>query len=187
MPDAPATATAVAATVIAGGPTAIAQATAAAGQPPTATPVPRLQVTLGVATTVSAGSSIDLEVRVDGPATSIAAFNFDIVYDQRLLTFDAPTPDLTVLNTPDRQFQCNLPAPSGDVDPDPTVGRARLVCFSYGGTQASAPNAPLVLARITLHAVAAGQATLTFENTAVFTPDAKNVTIAAVSAQVTVN
>ncbi len=202
-PQNPATVTSIAATVIAGGPTAIARATAAAltatprpiatpgagnggtsTPSATSTPVPAVQLTLSGSDSVDVGSTAQLEVRLEGEVESVAAFNFDIVYDKRLVTLDAPVP--AQLDTGSRQFQCNLPPATGDVGSDPDTGRARLVCFSFGGESAAAPQTPLTLATITLHGVSAGNATLTFENVAVFSPDAKGIEVDTPSKEIIV-
>jgi hypothetical protein len=190
----PATATSIAATVIAGGPTAIARATAEAltatpgSGSPSAKPAPQAQVRLILSgpESLGAGETAELEIRLEGEVEPIAAFNFDIVYDQRLVTLDAPVPPVDALNIGDRQFQCSLPQPSGDIDPDPNVGRSRLICFSFGGESAPAPQTPLTLATVTLHGVSAGDATLTFENVAVFSPDAKGIAVHAPSKEINV-
>jgi hypothetical protein len=202
-PQNPATATAIAATVIAGGPTAIARATAASltattrpvatpgdgnggNNTPsaTSTPVPAVHLTLSGSDNVAIGSTVQLEIRLEGEVESVAAFNFDIVYDQRLVTLDAPEP--AQLDTGQRQFQCNLPQASGDIDPDPNIGRARLVCFSFGGESAPAPQTPLTIAAITLRGVSAGNATLTFENVGVFSPNAKGIPVDTPSKEIVV-
>ena len=90
----------------------------------------------------------------------------------------APAPALDVLNTGDRTFQCDLPPPSGDLDSDPQVGRARPVCFSFGGAQASAPSLPTMAATIQLTGAMPGTAELRFENVAFFTPDATPISVA---------
>jgi len=193
-PQNPATATSIAATVIAGGPTAIARATAIAltatpgpaatpgagnggdsTPSATSTPVPAVHLTLSGSDNVAVDSTVQFDVRLEGEVESVAAFNFDIVYDKRLLTLDAPVP--AQLDTGSRQFQCNLPPATGDVGSDPNSGRARLVCFSFGGESAPAPQTPLTLATITLHGVSSGNTTLTFDNVAVFSPDAKGITV----------
>lgn len=201
-PQNPAAATSIAATIIAGGPTAIARATAEAltatpglaatpgadsgGTPPPAvsTPAPSVQLTFSGPDEVGNGDAVELDVRLEGEVESVAAFNFDIVYDKRLLTLEAPVP--AQLDTAQRQFQCNLPQASGDIDSDPNVGRARLVCFSFGGESAPAPQTPLTLATVTLHGVSAGNATLTFDNVAVFSPDAKGIAVDTPSKEINV-
>jgi len=153
---------------------------------PTATPAGGLQLTVVGPGSVDVGSTIELSIRLQGDAVAFAAFNFDLVYDQTLVSLGAPEAALDALNTADRTFQCDLPPSSGDVDPDPQVGRARLVCFSFGGPQASAPSSPTTVATIELTGVAAGTAALTFENVAFFTPDASPITIAPNPTAVTV-
>ena len=66
------------------------------------------------------------------------------------------------------------------------MGRARLVCFSFGGEDAPAPQTPLTLATIELRGVSAGSVTLRFENVAIFTPDAEAVTVATTPATIRV-
>jgi hypothetical protein len=145
---------------------------------PTATPAGGLQLTVVGPGSVDVGSTIELSIRLQGDSVGFAAFNFDVVYDQTLVSLAAPEPALDDLNTADRTFQCDLPPPSGDVDPDPQVGRARLVCFSFGGPQASAPSSPITIAAIELTGVTAGTAVLTFENVAFFTPEATPISVA---------
>jgi hypothetical protein len=135
---------------------------------------------------IEADDTAQVSVRLEGDPTAFAAFNFDVVYDQTLVSLDAPEPAIADLNTADRTFQCDLPPPSGDVDPDPQIGRARLVCFSFGGPEASAPSPPITVATIDLTAVQAGAAELTFENVAFFTPDATAIPIAPESGTVLV-
>ena len=87
---------------------------------PTQTPVPQNVTTSNLAlsapATVSVGSTAEVDVQLTGSASDIAAFNFDLVYDQRVVSLSAPTPNLSALNVSGRDFQCNLPAASGDID-----------------------------------------------------------------------
>jgi hypothetical protein len=153
---------------------------------PTTSPGGGLQLTLVAPASVGVGDTIQLSVRLEGDTVAFAAFNFDVVYDQTLVSLGAPEPALDALNTTDRTFQCDLPPPSGDVDPDPDVGRARLVCFSFGGTQASAPSSPITIATIELTGLNAGTTQLRFENVAFFTRDATSIPVAPQPATVLV-
>jgi hypothetical protein len=65
------------------------------------------------------------------------------------------------------------------VDPDPAVGRARLVCFSFGGPQGSAPSSPITVATVEGVGLKPGRAALTLENVAFFAPDGKAIDVAA--------
>lgn len=215
-------ATAVAATVIAGGPTAIAEGTeqaraasigatgtdrsgseadgssssspngsSAAQEPGTmpssnATPEAQLRVVLAESSGVVVNGTVASTVRLEGDIRDVAAFNFDIVYDQRLVTLDAPGPNLDALNVGIRRWQCDLPPANGDVDPDPTIGRARLVCFSFGGPDGPAPETPLTIATVTVRGVSRGLTALRLENIAVFGPDAHAITVDASPATVQV-
>jgi hypothetical protein len=143
------------------------------------TPAPDRQLTLSVPASIRKGETASVPVRLTGDATQVAAFNFDIVYDQTVVSIAAPDPDLEALDTEERSFQCNLPPASGDVDPDSKVGRARLVCFSFGGASVSAPTSPTTLATLQVTGLKTGTTELTFENVAFFKPDATAVTVAA--------
>jgi hypothetical protein len=153
---------------------------------PTATPPGGLQLRLVGPGSVDVGSAIELSIRLEGDAVAFAAFNFDVVYDQALVSLGTPEAALNALNTADRTFQCDLLPPSGDVDPNPQVGRARLVCFSFGGPEAPAPSSPTTVAAIQLTGTMAGSAELRFENVAFFTPDASPIAVAPQSATVLV-
>ncbi len=108
------------------------------------------------------------------------------MYDQTLASLGTPAANLNALNTADRAFQCDLPPASADVDPNPAIGRARLVCFSFGGVQASAPRSPLSLASVDITGTTPGTATLTFENVAFFAPDGTKIDVASQPAQIEV-
>lgn len=148
--------------------------------------MPAQQLTIDAPADVTSGEQVRLAIRMVGESVRVAAFNFDVVYDQRLVVLEAPEPALDELNTAGREFNCNLPPASGDVDPDPAIGRMRLVCFSFGGVEAEAPNAPLTLATVSMRGISSGTATLQFENVAVFTPDGQPVTVSVVPATVQV-
>lgn len=182
--------TTLVATSILGSPTAIAEATLQAQSTPrdanNATPdasgggtpsAPKGRVVLQGPDTTAPGQNATFLVRLEGSGDGVAAFNFDIVYDQRLVTLDAPLPDLQMLNAASRQWQCNLPPASGDVDQNPNIGRARLSCVSFGGAEAPAPHTPLTLATVTVRGIAAGTAELRLQNVAVFGPDETNLPV----------
>ncbi len=194
-------ATEAAATVEAGGATAVADATEQAGA---ATPVPDAtrepgrgspaapvpeaaqELIMDAPADVTSGEPVRLAIRMVGEPVPFAAFNFDIVYDQRLVELEAPEANVDGLNTGGREFQCALPPPSGDVDPDPGVGRARLVCFSFGGEDAAAPVTPMTVAHVTLRGTAPGEATLHAENVALYGPDASAIPIGASSVRIVI-
>ena len=109
-------------------------------------------------------------MRGSAPRT-IAAFNFDLVYDQSLVRMEALEANLPALLATGRQFSCDLPAPSVDIEPAPAVGRARLACFSFGDLDAPGFSPPFVLATVTLRAVAAGSAQLVLQNAGVYSAE----------------
>ncbi len=172
-----ATATYAAATAIVAENTAVAIATERAAGDATRTAAPAMKLT------ARRSGDTTIEISVEGAVERIAAFNLDVVYDQAAFTIEAIAPALDVLEVPGRDFSCNAPPPSPDVDPDPTVGRARLVCFSFGGLAAPAAETPVTIARLT---VPSGTATprLRFENVAIFRPDATGIPIDAPPAKV---
>lgn len=194
-------ATEAVATVEAGGATAVAEATQQAGaatpapdatrepgrgSPAVPAPVPTQELIIDAPPDVTSGEPVRLAVRMVGESVPFAAFNFDIVYDQRLVELEAPEANVDGLNTGGREFQCALPPSSGDVDPDPDVGRARLVCFSFGGEDAAAPVMPMTVAHVTLHGTAPGEATLHAENVALYGPDASAIPIGASSVRIVI-
>jgi hypothetical protein len=114
-----------------------------------------------------------------GSVSDLEAFNFELVYDQTVIS--APTittgpdtdrnPDAeqTFLSSTGRTWACSPPAPSGDIDPSPTVGAAFLSCYSTGAS--AGPNVGLtetLLARVEFNAVALGSSSLTLRNVNVF-------------------
>ena len=97
----------------------------------------------GVQASASIGVALTFSVDVlISDVADLQAFNFELVYDQTILS--APTlvsgsdtdrnPDAadTFLTSTGRSWSCSPPAPSGDVDPSPSVGAAFISCFSTG-------------------------------------------------------
>ncbi len=163
-----------------GGALSTATASTVSGGSPDATPVPAQgRLVIEGPGQIGLNESAEIEIRITGPALPVAAFNFDIVYDQRILTLEAPAPALDGLNVGNREWQCSIPPASGDVDPNPSLGRARLVCFSQGGQNAPAPRVPLLLARVSLRGVSHGETILRIEQAAAYGPDARSLGIAA--------
>jgi hypothetical protein len=117
------------------------------------------------------GGTFTVDIVVSGlPASpGLAAFQFDLVYDQRVLlapTLGAPVsaldrnPDANqeYLNSTGHDFDCGMPAPSGDGDPDSAVGAAFILCLSIADAPAIAGEG--VLASVTFQVVGSGTADL---------------------------
>jgi hypothetical protein len=113
------------------------------------------------------GGTFTVDIVVSGLpiSSSLAAFDFSLVYDQTVLQapiLEAPLSDLDrnpdanqeYLNSTGHDFDCGMPAPSGDADPDPAVGRAKLSCLSLAGAPAIAGEG--VLASVTFQVVGSG-------------------------------
>jgi hypothetical protein len=118
-------------------------------------------------------------VSISGEPFSLGAFNLDLVFPQDAVSVQELAANLDDLNVEGREFSCSLGSSGSDLEPDPAIGRLRVVCFSFGGEAAPAPQAPTVLARFELTALHAGSVEIRLENVAVFTPDATGVTIGA--------
>jgi hypothetical protein len=134
-----------------------------------------------------AGDDIVVRVWLSGAsARPIAAFNFDLLYDQRRVRMETPVPEEAALETTGRDFTCNLPPPSADVEPDPATGRARLVCFSFGSGKADGVRPPLTLATVRFRLLAAGPASLSLDAARFFDREGVNLgTTTTVGATVT--
>jgi hypothetical protein len=127
---------------------------------------------------VTPGSAFYVDVLI-GSVSDLQAFNFELVYDQTVVS--APTittgpdtdrnPDAeqTFLSSTGRTWSCSPPAPSGDIDPDPNVGAARLSCFSTGSVPGPDVGATeTLLATAEFEALAEGSTALTLRNVNTF-------------------
>jgi hypothetical protein len=135
--------------------------------PPVAVTIDADPATAGIqaARTVNEGPTWGFTVDVlIASVSDLSAFNFELVYDQTKLS--APTistgpdtdrnPDAeqAFLASTGRTWSCSPPAPTGDADPSATVGAARLVCFSTGGSAGPSVGAsPVVLAHVQFTAI----------------------------------
>lgn len=161
------------------GDSGVSQTTPASTLLPNETPSSTLQLATDGPTMMHINETIELGIQIDGAALGVAAFNLDIVYNQRVLMLETPKASLS-LNLGERNWRCDLPPPTADLDPSPDVGRARLVCFSSGGEDAPAPHTPLTLAKVAVHGLDAGSTALRFENVGFFGPDARAIPVSVV-------
>ena len=142
------------------------------------TPLPPSGLTLElvVPAKVSVGQTVQAQVRIRGTASaSIGAFNLDLVYDETQVRLQAPVPSEAVLMGTERDFSCDLPPPSADVEPATSVGRARLACFSFGDEAQQGLSSPAVLATIALRPLVPGTFQLEWEAVDLFAWDGANL------------
>jgi len=125
------------------------------------------------------GGTFTVDIVVSGLpiSSSLAAFNLELVYDQTVLqapTLGAPVSALDrnldvnqqFLNSTGHDFECGGVPPCGDADPDPAVGRARLLCTSIADAPAIAGEG--VLASVTFQVVGSGTVDLRLERVAFY-------------------
>ncbi len=111
--------------------------------------------------------------------SDLQALNFEVVYDQTKLS--APTistgPDVdrnpdakqSLLTSTGRSWACSPPAPTGDINSSPSIGTARLSCYSTGVPAGpGVGTTPAVLATLTFDAIAEGTSLLTLQNVNTF-------------------
>lgn len=156
---------------------------------PTATPLrpSGLTLELVVPATVPVGQTVQGQVRIRGStAERIGAFNFDLVYDESQVRLGVPAPSDAVLSGTEREFSCDLPPPSADVEPVPSVGRARLACFSFGDATLQGLESPSVLATISLRPLVPGTIALRWDAVGMFAWDGANLgTVVEVQPRIT--
>jgi hypothetical protein len=124
--------------------------------------------------TVEKGTTFFVDILI-GSVSDLQAFNFELVYDQTVIS--APTittgpdtdrnPDAsqTFLSSTGRTWSCSPPAPSGDIDPSPTVGAAFLSCYSTGAAPGpDVGTTETLLARVQFDAIEPGTTALTLRN-----------------------
>jgi hypothetical protein len=124
--------------------------------------------------TVEKGTAFFVDILI-GSVSDLQAFNFELAYDQTLVS--APTvttgPDVdrnpdanqTFLSSTGRIWSCSPPAPSGDIDPSPTVGAAFLSCYSTGAAPGpDVGTTETLLARVQFDAIEPGTTALTLRN-----------------------
>jgi hypothetical protein len=122
------------------------------------------------------GETVEAEVRVRGtPRADIGAFNFDLVYEETQVRLGAPAPSEEVLEGTERDFSCDLPPPSADVEPATSVGRARLACFSFGNEGQQGLTPPTILATISLRPLVPGRIELRWDAVDFFAWDGTNL------------
>jgi hypothetical protein len=140
--------------------------------PPTATALPPSGLTLELVApgSTAVGTTAEAQVRIVGSgAPRVGAFNFDLVYDQTQIVLETPQANQALLDATGREFRCDLPPPSGDIEPAPDVGRARLVCFSFGDAGQDGFPAPATIATIRVRPLVSGNIALQWERVAFYT------------------
>jgi hypothetical protein len=128
--------------------------------------------------TVAQRSTFVVDVLI-GSVSDLQAFNFELVYDEAVLSAPTittgpdtdrnPDADQTFLSSTDRTWACSPPAPSGDIDPSPTVGAAFLSCYSTGASPGpDVGSSETVFATVEFHAISPVTSSLTLRNVNTF-------------------
>jgi uncharacterized repeat protein (TIGR01451 family) len=127
--------------------------------------------------TVAQGSNFSVNINI-GNVTDLEAFNFELQYNQAVIsaptissgpdTARNPSANVTFLSSTGRTWACSPPNPSGDTNPDPTIGVAFLSCYSTGSSSGPSSSSENVLATVQFNALALGSSSLTLLNVNTF-------------------